>query len=251
LNDARKLIRLIVLDIDGVLTAGEAQPLDLVLLDALAGLNRRARQDRNLPPVTLCTGRPAPYVEVMLQAIDGRLPGIYENGAGLYAPQDYQFLPHPDLGDGSTMRAVRDLLEAGLVRPGFAYFQPGKDHTLTLFPHDPHNLGALADRASEALDALANQVELVYSVACLNVLPRGTHKGKGIEFLSAHTGIPPGDMLGVGDSDVDLPFLAMVGRSAAPANANPAVRQAVQYVSPRERGAGVRDILAHFQIPLD
>jgi hydroxymethylpyrimidine pyrophosphatase-like HAD family hydrolase len=45
---------------------------------------------------------------------------------------------------------------------------------------------------------------------------------------------------------VDLPFLARVGYSAAPANANRAIKQAVQYVAPRPTADGVRDILAHF-----
>jgi 3-deoxy-D-manno-octulosonate 8-phosphate phosphatase KdsC-like HAD superfamily phosphatase len=34
-------------------------------------------------------------------------------------------------------------------------------------------------------------------------------------------------MLGVGDSDVDLPFLATAGSSAAPANASPAHSRAL------------------------
>ena len=55
-------------------------------------------------------------------------------------------------------------------------------------------------------------------------------------------------MLGVGDSDSDLPFLALTGYNAAPANANQAVKQAVQYVSPYPTVEGVRDILRHFEL---
>jgi len=95
-------IRLLVFDIDGVLTRGEGKALDLDLLQDLALLNRAARKDQNLPAVTLCTGRPSPNIEVMLQAIDGHLPGIYENGAGLYHPTEYKFLPHPDLSNSTA-----------------------------------------------------------------------------------------------------------------------------------------------------
>jgi hydroxymethylpyrimidine pyrophosphatase-like HAD family hydrolase len=240
------MIQLLVFDIDGVLTDGEAKALDLNLLAQLAAMNRAARQNSALPAVTLCTGRPAPYVEIMLQAIDGHLPGVYENGAGLYLPNGYRFLPHPALAGRATMPAVRQRLEAALVQTGRAFFQPGKEHSLTLFATDPQDTGRLAGWASEALGLLNETVDLVYSTLCLNVLARGIDKGKGLEFLAAQTGVAPAGVLGVGDSDVDLPFLALAGYSAAPANANPAVKEIVQYVAPRPTADGVRDILAYF-----
>ncbi|MFQ5421070.1 MAG: HAD family hydrolase [Anaerolineae bacterium] len=239
-------IQLLVFDIDGVLTDGEAKPLDLPLLAQLAEMNRAARRDANLPAVTLCTGRPAPYVEMMLQAIDGHLPAIFENGAGLYVPDGYRFLPHPELEMDGRIQTVRAHLETNLVQPGTAYFQPGKEYSLTLFAHNPADTGKLYDQAATALGPLHSSVDLVYSSSCLNVLPHGIHKGKGIQFLAERTGIPPADMLGVGDSDVDIQFLALAGHSAAPANANPQVKEIVHYVAPRATSDGVRDILAHF-----
>ena len=76
-------IRLIVFDIDGVLTAGETAPLDFDLMMYLSAMNRAAREDPSRPAVTLCTGRPAPFVEAFAQAINGHLPAIFENGCGL------------------------------------------------------------------------------------------------------------------------------------------------------------------------
>jgi hypothetical protein len=61
-----------------VLSHGEAAPLDFAVLQRLAELNDRARQDPAYPAVTLRTGRPVPYVEVLMQAIHGRYPAIYE-----------------------------------------------------------------------------------------------------------------------------------------------------------------------------
>lgn len=241
-------IRLLVFDIDGVLTGGEAKALDLDLLKDLALINQNARKNPTLPAVTLCTGRPSPYLEVMLQAIDGHLPGIFENGAGLYVPTSYRFLPHPALGNGTRLRAVRQRLEETLVRSGNAYFQPGKEFSLTLFASDPDDTNKLYDQTTIVLGSLNDAVDLVYTPSCLNILSRGIHKGKGIQFLSQKTGFQPSEMLGVGDSDVDLQFLSMVGFSAAPANAVPSVKDVVQYVSPYQRGEGVRDILEHFNI---
>ncbi len=239
-------IDLIVFDIDGVLTEGEAQPLDLDFLDRLAALNRAARRDLARPPITLCTGRPAPYVEIMVQAIDGHMPAIYENGCGLYIPDTYQFRPHPDLGSDIHMAAIKDRLKASLIREKQAYIQPGKEHSLTLFPLPPVETAHLEPLVAEALGSLQEEVALVYSVACLNLVPKGIDKGKGIEFLASQTGVPPANMLGVGDSDVDLPFLQKVGYRAAPANANQAARDLAHYVSPRRTSAGAADILDHF-----
>jgi HAD superfamily hydrolase (TIGR01484 family) len=210
-------------------------------------MNRRARDHSEQPAVTLCSGRPAPYVEGLLQAIDGHLPAVYENGAGLYNPVGYQFTPHPDTRFiGDLLQEVQQRLQDGLVASGKAYFQPGKMHSFSLFPRSPVATAQLRKLAAAALGPLSESVDLVYSTSCLNVLPRGIDKGKGVEYLAQTIGLPAEGMLGVGDSDVDLPFLARVGISAAPANANSAVRQLVDYLSLHSDGDGVRDILRHF-----
>jgi len=250
LTDDLLPIRLLVFDIDGVLTQGGTRVLDLCLLEHLADVNRAAHENPSRPAVTLCTGRPAPYVEAVLQVIDGHLPAIFENGAGLYVPNSTRFLVHPALGDQAGFEAVRLRLRKALVTTGRAFFQPGKEYSLSLFAHDPAETKTLYDLAVAALGPLRESVDLVYSTAALNVLPRGIHKGKGVEFLTSQTGYVLEEMLGVGDSDVDLPFLAQVGYSAAPANANPDVKRSVQYVAPRLAADGVYDILDHFELTL-
>jgi hypothetical protein len=246
----KSAIRLIVFDIDGVLTEGETRALDLELLGDLARLNRLARQNPALPAATICSGRPAQYVELMLQAIDGHLPGVFENGAGLYVPETYRFLPNPALEDGAAIPAARKRLEETVVRSGAAYFQPGKEYSLTLFASNPRDTGRLHELVSTALGELNESLDLVYSTSCLNILPLNIDKGVGIRFLSATTGVALEEMLGVGDSDVDVQFLSLVGYSAAPANAHDAVKAVARYVSAFETGEGVRDILEHFGIQL-
>jgi HAD superfamily hydrolase (TIGR01484 family) len=246
LTDNKMPIRLIVFDIDGVLTQREGKAFDLALLERLANINHAAREELLRPAVTVCTGRPASYVEAMLRAIDGHVPAVFENGAGIYLPDSYRFLPHPMLGDRASFQAVQQRLKDTLVQTGQASFQPGKEYSLSILAASPSETGALYDQVVTALGPLCATVDLVYSASCLNVLPRGVDKGKGIEFLSSQTDYALGEMLGVGDSDVDMPFLSRVGRSAAPANANLSVRQLVQYVAPRSAADGVRDILDHF-----
>ena len=239
-------IRLLLLDIDGVLTHGEAKALDLELLARLAEMNRGARAGAAQPAVSLCTGRPSPYVEVMMQAIDGHLPAVFENGCGLYVPHTYRFLPHPKLGAGLAFEEARKRLQTELANPGKVFFQPGKEFSLSLFPLDSITVTDLYPLAEAALGPAREAVDLVYSGSCLNVLPRGVNKGEGLRFLCEQAGYEAAEVLGVGDSDVDLPFLAITGRSAAPANAFDAVKRLVDYVAPRPTSDGVRDILRHF-----
>jgi hypothetical protein len=165
-------------------------------------MNRAARQDPSRPAVTLASGRPAPYVEAFLQAIDGHVPALFEHGTGLYVPDGYRFLPNPAMGEPLEFAPVRRRLREALVDTGQAFFQPGKEYSLSVFPHDSAYIGTLYDRAVAALGPLRESVDLLYSTSCLNVLPRGLHKGQGIEFLSSQTGYTPAEMLGVGDSEL-------------------------------------------------
>ncbi len=88
-------IRLVAVDVDGCLSAGEAQPIDLELLRFIAELNDRSREDPWTPAVTYITGRGAEYVEVIQQLTHGYLPVIYEVGSAALLPATYQFVYSP------------------------------------------------------------------------------------------------------------------------------------------------------------
>src|SRR5215813_1596891 len=130
------MIRLIVANVDGVLSLGEAAPLDFAVLQRLVEVNDRARREPQHPAITLCTGRPAPYVEVLMQAIHGFYPAIYEHGAGLYMPKPYGFKAHPALTPAmqAQLMELHAVLHTALVATDLAYFQPGKSASFSLLP---------------------------------------------------------------------------------------------------------------------
>lgn len=238
-------LRLIVVDVDGCLTRGEAQPLDFRVLERVAEFNARARENPALPAVTLCTGRQQPYVEVLMQAIGAFWPGIYENGGGLYFPQTYRFVENP-LITAETREAlerVKKTLREEVVEAGVGYFQPGKEVSLSLYPLPGTSVRQLRRRVEEALRPHAAWYVAEESATCINVIPRGVDKGNGVRWLSEETGVPLSRIGGVGDSSSDLTFLTLVGFAAAPANAAPEVKERVHYVSPFENGEGLVDIL--------
>ena len=242
-------IRLVIIDIDGCLTPGEAQPWDFSVLQFVAELNRKARADARQFAVTLCTGRQEPYVEAMMQAIDAHVPGIYENGGGLYFPAQYRFVENPaiTLAQRATLAEVRRVLMREIVETGLGQFQPGKEVSLTLYPaRTGVTFLQLADVARRALDGKISGLTIMPLVTSVDIVLDGIDKGAGVEWLSRETGIPIAQIAGVGDSSGDLPFLRRVGFSAAPANATDDVKRAVQYLSSFEDGRGVVDILSQW-----
>ncbi len=258
-------VLLAVVDIDGCLTPGVAGECNWQALRTIGEFNQRARQgqpapdtprrapdapdrapaaQRRTPAITLCTGRQVPYVEVFMQAIGAYLPGIYENGCGLYFPDGYRFVEHPSITASmrEALAASRVTLQAQVVEPGLGYFQPGRELSHTLFPLPGTSLSRLEQAV---VDALSHGVQLTIQVsaACVDVTPCGIDKGAGVRWLSEETGIPLAHMGGIGDSSSDLNFLRLVGQSAAPANATEEVQATVGYVSPYQDGDGVVDIL--------
>jgi HAD superfamily hydrolase (TIGR01484 family) len=239
-------IRLVVVDIDGCLTPGEAQPWDFSVMQYVAELNRKARADARQLAVTLCTGRQEPYVEAMMQAIDAHVPGIYENGGGLYFPAQYSFIENPAImpAQRAKLAEVRQVLTREIVETGLGQFQPGKEVSLTLYPARPGvSFLQLADVARRALDGNIDGLTIMPLVTSVDIVLNGIDKGAGVEWLSREIGIPIAQIGGIGDSSGDLPFLRLVGFSAAPANASDDVKRTVQYVSRFEDGKAVVDIL--------
>jgi hydroxymethylpyrimidine pyrophosphatase-like HAD family hydrolase len=239
------MLQLIVLDVDGVLSPGEAAPLDFAVLQRLAGYNDRARHDVTCPAITLCTGRPAPYVEVLMQAIHGFSPAVYEHGAGLFIPEPYGFKWHPALTPATQAQLMQlhVALHQALVATGVAYLQPGKSASLSIFSHAGISLQELARQAGRLAREFGNTFRVEVGATCVNIMVRGLDKAAGVRWLARETNIPLRHMAGVGDARGDLKFMRLLGWSAAPANAQASVKQAVHYTSPYENGQGLVDIL--------
>src|SRR5262249_52780699 len=112
-------IRLVLADVDGVVTPGEGHSADLTVLARLTELNRQSWKDAAAPAITLCTGPPSPYVEALAQMIDSFLPSIFEHGCGIFEPRAFQFAFHPALPADFFARvaAFRQAIEAPLLQP--------------------------------------------------------------------------------------------------------------------------------------
>ena len=241
-------LRAVLVDVDGCLTAGEGRPLDLEALGACAAINARALHDALTPAITLCTGRPAPYVEVLLQAIGGFLPALAEHGGMLISPIDYRFERHPLLAAmDETLEAVRAAVSASLVRPGLGFLQPGKETMLTLYLSPGVTFDAALTIAQTSLAPYAELFAAEHNRTCVEIRRRGVDKGSGAQWLAERIDVPLGALAGIGDSDSDLAFLLRVGFPAAPANAIELVREQVAYVAAQPDARGVLEIVEQIE----
>jgi hypothetical protein len=241
-------LELVVIDVDGCLTPGEAGGWNWAALKKIRDLNRLAAGGRPRPAITLCTGRQEPYVEVLMQAIGACVPCIYENGCGLYYPDGYRFAEHPSITTATreALATSKALLYREVVMPGRGYFQPGKEASITLYPLPGTGVGELFQLVEQALVQHRGAFAVQASVSCVDVMPQGIDKGLGVRWLCEEMGIPLARVGGIGDSTSDLKFLRLVARSAAPANATAQVKAEVDYVSPYDTAGGVLDILDYW-----
>lgn len=242
--------KLIVADIDGCLTKGRGRPVDLEVFGRLRSIPERYSFLAN-PWILLITARPQPYMEAILQLIGPGGVGLFEWGCGFFDPQGYRVRYHPRANEEvrATISEAKTLLTERLIRSDAGFIQPGKEIAVTVYPYGP---------GEEAVSKLLHEVRLwlgenrkfaslkiLKSRSFVYVLPDGIDKRESLLWALEDLGVSPGDCIGVGDGEDDLPFLGICGLALAPANAREEVRQIVHYCSKLEYGLGVLDCIDH------
>ena len=139
-------------------------------------------------------------------------------------------------------------IDNAVVKSGKAYWQPGKSVCYTLFAHRPFEVTDFLEEVQEIATNYQGQFAVAQAKLALNIHPAGINKGTGLKWLAQETGIPVGEMGGVGDTSSDVDFLRLVGHPAAPQNATADVKAVVDYVSARVDVAGLMDILDYWQV---
>jgi hypothetical protein len=169
-------IRVVLTDIDGVVTSGEGAPIDLSVVERIAAWNDASLADPSLPAIALCTGRQAPYVELLAQLTHAFLPCLFEHGAGMLDPRAFRFSFNPVLGPAPWRAAarVREILDEPLLAAGRAFVQPGKEATLTLYPVGRATVAEVADVARAALAAAGVDFRVVANIRGVELRPRAS-----------------------------------------------------------------------------
>lgn len=242
------MVKWIIADVDGCLSSEKSVPWDMENFAKLVALARAAADGRGiLAPMTLCTGRPQPYVEVLMKMLDVRAPAICENGAVFYTLHDN----HARYGPGVTsekilgLRAVRKYIETDIL-PQYpeAVLQFGKEAQISIYSEKTEILPRMQEPiAAFARDNGGPALRITASHFYLNISLEGVDKGQSLRALLGELGVAHDDTAGIGDTEGDLPLREAVGFFACPANATAEIKEVADYVSPYPLIEGVLDIL--------
>ncbi len=241
-------IGLIISDIDGCISPEESRPWDTRLFNRFVDRVRTpSSSDTGLAPLTLCTGRPQPYVEALLKILGIRYPAICEGGAVLYSLQDNRsvFTPEVTLHMVHALHELREFILAEVLPevPGLVY-QFGKEAQLSLFSEDPSVFPSVQARIESRLRERGGpDVLITPSHYYLNIDLKGVTKGAAIRHLLNDAHLSTQEAAGIGDTLGDMSIREEVAFFACPANAVPEIQAVADYVSPYPDIAGVLDIL--------
>jgi HAD superfamily hydrolase (TIGR01484 family) len=255
-------IKLVVCDIEGCITPPSgAIPWPL---EAFAKL--RATIEKSSIPFTLLSGRQVAYGEAIVQALNLRFripnkghksflfsffPMILENGCYFFDPYNKRSYPHPALlkmQDGNIRNSLIEARRRLELLKEFGFVEPGKDFVVTISPLSPTPSEKQMDEILSKVKAELVDLNLVItrSRTAVDVAPPGLSKAAGLTYVVSLLEIPREQILGIGDSDVDLDWLKAVGTSACPANATADVKSVVDYVAEAQHSEGVSEILLHY-----
>jgi HAD superfamily hydrolase (TIGR01484 family) len=148
---------------------------------------------------------------------------VAENGAILYQPataQTRKLAPAPPEKFVATLR-----------ERGVAPMSVGHGIVATWEPHENQVLQAIHD--------LGLELQVVFNKGAVMVLPAGVNKATGLATALEELGLSYHNVVGIGDAENDHAFLSRCECAVAVANALPAVREAVDFVTAADHGAGV------------
>jgi hydroxymethylpyrimidine pyrophosphatase-like HAD family hydrolase len=96
---------------------------------------------------------------------------------------------------------------------------------------------------ADAIRETKQDVRVILNKNAVMILPPGIDKASGLRVALSDLRIAPENVVGVGDAENDLDFLAICGAGVAVANALPEVKSKVAYVTHGDHGAGVEELV--------
>jgi len=189
-----------------------------------AALERLRRSGRRL---VLVTGRELDQLEQVFPRLGLFDLVVAENGALIYRPASRQVVT---LGEAPPERLVE-----ALQRRGVEPLSVGRVIVGTVQPH--------GESVGVAIRELGLEHQVILNKGSVMVLPPGLDKAAGLRAALNELGLAPSAVVGVGDAENDEGFLSICGYAVAVANALPALKTRVDFVTRGARGAGVVELI--------
>jgi HAD superfamily hydrolase (TIGR01484 family) len=190
----------------------------------LTALRRVRDSGRHL---ILLTGRQLPDILDLFSGHELFSRVVAENGALLYDPatRKEKLLADP------PPAALVETLRARRVEP----LSVGRVILATSEPLETVVLEAIRDRGLEA--------QVIFNKGSVMVLPSGVNKATGLQVALAELGLSAHNCVGVGDAENDHAFLRLCECAVAVRGALPALKEAADWVTDGEDGAGARELI--------
>lgn len=223
------MIKLFVTDIDGCLSYPFRTP-NWDTINQIRELNLKSRADEDIPPLTVCTGRPYPYAEAVAQWLDVRLPFVFES-AGLYIWEGNKI--ETALNDtDESLQPIHDLkkwLKNDLL-PSFptASLEFAKMMDAGIVCPEEDVVHEILAVINEKVSADYPDLEVHSTDVSVNILMPGNNKLQGMKLLSQQVGIKLDEIAYIGDTGGDIPALKNVKLAFSPANAIQPVKEVTQ-----------------------
>ncbi|NOZ31274.1 MAG: phosphoglycolate phosphatase [Crenarchaeota archaeon] len=215
---------MIATDVDGTLTIRRGE-----LLLSLEAIRAIRELEENGIIVSLVSGNSLPITAGLARYIGAKGPVIAENGCVIFYKGETIHLckgrPPEQLLD--------ELREAGFKESWQNIY---RHHDIAFYPPPEFNKQVL-QRIVEKYG-----MRIYDSGYAIHIQPPGGGKGEGLKTAAELVGINVESVLSVGDGLNDIPLFQTAGFSACPADADPKVKQIVNYVAKRPGGQGFAEI---------
>lgn len=206
-------------DYDGTLaTEGTVFPETAAAVEQLIASGRK---------VVLVTGRELDELKTVCPYLHLFAYVVAENGALLYDPKT----------DEETPLAQRppDSFVAALRARGVERISVGRAIVATWEPWETVVLETIKDQGLE--------LQVIFNKGAVMILPAGMNKASGLRAALEKLGLSAHNAVGVGDAENDHALLALCECGVATANALPTLKEAADFVTTGERGAGVTELI--------
>jgi hydroxymethylpyrimidine pyrophosphatase-like HAD family hydrolase len=219
------MIKLFITDLDGCISTPFKTP-DWNVLSKIRRLNEQHVDDMAVPPLSICSGRPQPYVEAVAQWLGIRHPVSFES-AGIFHidKSEIEFLPVFNRKAEKQVHELKEWLKDEIIAD---YSGMMLEFTKRM---DAGIIHAEKEVIDEAFPKITSYISDRYPLfeahktdVSVNVILSDNNKRNGVLTLCERFGIKPEEAAYIGDSSGDIPALEVVGRPFAPSNAADVVK---------------------------
>ena len=208
-------------DYDGTLaTHGCVHP------ETVAAIKRLRNSKRKL---ILVTGRELDELLCVFPEIHLCDLVVAENGALLYNPATRKEKLLCSKPPEKFVQALRDR--------GVAPVSVGRAIVATWHPNET--------TVTQVIRELGLHLQVILNKNAVMILPDGVDKASGLVVGLNQLGISPHQTVAVGDAENDCALLSLSGFGVAVANALPMLKERADFVTTRDRGAGVVELIDH------